>query len=298
MRKGLTSRFLIRVFVITVLVAATLAGGGPLSEALGIGVKRGYARLDAIRLFSPFVTLQGQGTATMSVTLKNSYDRVELITGGDSPELVLDAEFLENKRSRQLPPSYNYDAADVSGKTLCVEKQGLSFTISKGSCSPISCFSNSCSSRMAGGAPQFGYFCNNGAFTRQGFYPRYYNQCSSPEDSFGQVNRVACPMFNFRGQEFGCMISVTYRCPQDKFAYFTLNSSEGRQYTQEMPCSGRLNHTRVFERSAFSYAGRFDPATKYISGYVAFGGHEVDMDPVIQDMKTLQISAGEVSFFE
>ncbi|MDY6777061.1 MAG: hypothetical protein SVU32_00220 [Candidatus Nanohaloarchaea archaeon] len=293
MRKGLTSRFLIRVFVITVLVAATLAGGGPLSEALGIGVKRGYARLDAIRLFSPFVTLQGQGTATMEVTLKNSYGRVELITGGDRPRLVLDADFLENTRSRQLPPSYNYEAADISGKTICVKKQGVSFTISEGACSSISCSSNSCSTRMAGGAPQFGYFCNNGAFTRQQFYSRYYDQCSSPDESFGQVNRLSCPMFNFVDQEFGCMVSVSYRCPPRA-------SRGGRSSRLRVPAvpPSSLNHTRYFERTAFSYPGRFSPTTKRISGSIAFGADEVDTDPSIKDMKTLTISAGEVSFFD
>ncbi|MFB6294288.1 MAG: hypothetical protein ABEI97_00865 [Candidatus Nanohaloarchaea archaeon] len=96
------------------------------------GMSRGFSNVDASRIYTEINGLLGEGSAVTGLTLRNSYDTIQMTRRG---WLVLKADFLENgQKEERLPPTFTYVPSQLSGNGVCIVKNGEQIALEEPPC--------------------------------------------------------------------------------------------------------------------------------------------------------------------
>ncbi len=217
-----------------------------------------------VRARNGVLNMVGEGSGAVSVAFNNRY-----------PEITVDDTSLSLMRNPGADPSdsntiglpqrFTYtSAANMDGRSLCLEKNGMHVHISEGSCStPPSCGNeHACSyqpARQDGGSsvetPAWGYWCDNSVFTDERFHQHYYSsgQCAGRgvASTFVDINRFSCPDAAIQTLRVGCMVAASWRCPAGGTARLELSLPD-RTESRTVDCTGEVQHARL--------AGVFTPS--------------------------------------
>lgn len=281
MRKGYTPRNMMYLLGIAILSALFVGGGLEISTRLQDGAETEVSRIDAERFSNAFTLLGSEGSGVMQLESTNDYSRIAI----EGKELVLDGDFLDDPLRRQLPRAFTYQEDAVSGGTLCIYKQGLRFSLGEPPCEPdtVACdgtvtmtgdtpgsgairSEGRCVYYERGGAPTYGWYCDNGQYTSQDFYERYYGGCSPQPDAFIEVNRLVCPDEGDNDALYGCYAAFSYRCAEGAGTASVTLTTPGDDATASPACTGDIEHMRVSQ--TFTATG---PATVSVTATVPGG---------------------------
>lgn len=237
------------VVFITVMVASVLGIGA--LEASG-ALQEAFARLDAQSVRSTVTLMQESGSSRAELVMESEYD-----VSVDSGQLQLGAGFLPSPVSVDLPARFSYSlegGSQVTTKEICVEKNGLEYTIGAAPCGDYSaCEENACRAISSDGTPVSGYYCRNGVYTDEGFFTHYYSSgapgCGEVQESFAEVNRFNCPdRLGASGDsdlraDATCVMTATWRCSSGDVSV-SIDVSGDTVLDTGLECSGEIEHER------------------------------------------------------
>lgn len=229
-------------------------------EFLGIladAIVDGLARSDAIRMYSAVSNTASLGSASVALTLDNTYETIE-IEGREANLSKADGQHI----TFLLPRGYDYENVELEGNRVCMRKDGTRVTFTTGGCTVPTCGENACSAvtRRADGTtvPTRGYQCVNGVYTDDGFFTHYYRSshptCGDADDRFVQMNRFHCPETVQGEKEAACVAVASWRCDgSDGQVTITV---DGDSMNEDLTCDGTVHHDRFSKTFAIDLADR------------------------------------------
>lgn len=101
------------------------------AENVGEELKRGFADVDASRIYTSVNGLLGESAAVTRLGLRNSYAAIKVQSGGT---LLMEAPFMDKSKTVKLPPAFSYKESTLEGGTVCVAKEGGKVTLKTPPC--------------------------------------------------------------------------------------------------------------------------------------------------------------------